>query len=83
MDNLAERRSIPDDKAKMGFDGLGSKKCVLVKGTEMGGVETVGGWSRRGPSVCGVAAGYLDRCKSMMLRFGINPRGAIREAGIC
>ena len=36
MDNLAERRSIPDDRAKMGFDGLGSKKCVLVKGSGNG-----------------------------------------------
>ncbi len=36
MDNSAERRSIPEDRAKMGFDGLGSKKCVLVKGSGNG-----------------------------------------------
>ncbi len=36
MDNSAERRSILDDKVKMGFDSLGSKKCVLVKGSRNG-----------------------------------------------
>ena len=36
MDNSAERRSIPEDSAKMGFDGLGSRKCVLVKGSGNG-----------------------------------------------
>ncbi len=36
MDNSAERRSIPADRAKMGFDGLGNRKFVLVKGSGNG-----------------------------------------------
>ena len=36
MDNSAERHSIPEDRVKMGFDGLGSKKCILVKGSGNG-----------------------------------------------
>ncbi len=36
MDNSVERRSILEDRAKMGFDGLGNRKCVLVKGSGNG-----------------------------------------------
>jgi hypothetical protein len=33
MDNLVDRRSIPEESVKIGLAGLGSRKCILVKGS--------------------------------------------------